>query len=286
MINYNGKLTPSYSVSLDISNRAFQYGDGIFESIIYNGNKIKFQEEHWERIIEGVKGLKMEISFTKSEFEEMQLNLLEANNLIGHYARMKLIIWRKTGGLYAPTESEAEFILMAQKTEKRELQKLQKVGLAHSVFLQKSAYSHLKTISTLPYVLAGIEKKERELEELILTNEDGYIAEASSSNIYFLDYENRVIYTPNLNTGCVNGVSRRYLFNNAVKFDLNSTEEIKNLTKREIDILRKAGAIRIISVVPYFEGIMFKDNEFDSVLKAGEYQFYNNETKISMVYLF
>ncbi|MGV0752199.1 slipin family protein [Empedobacter brevis] len=69
----------------------------------------------------------------------------------------------------------------------------------------------------------------------------------------------------------------------AVKFDLNSTEEIKNLTKREIDILRKAGAIRIISVVPYFEGIMFKDNEFDSVLKAGEYQFYNNETKISMV---
>ena len=69
----------------------------------------------------------------------------------------------------------------------------------------------------------------------------------------------------------------------AVKFDLNSTEEIKNLTKREIDILRKAGAIRIISVTPYFEGILFKDNEFNSVLKAGEYQFYNNETKISMV---
>ncbi|HAR72446.1 MAG TPA: peptidase [Flavobacteriaceae bacterium] len=69
----------------------------------------------------------------------------------------------------------------------------------------------------------------------------------------------------------------------AIKFDLNSTEEIKNLTKREIDILRKAGAIRIISVAPYFGGILFKDNEFDSVLKAGEYQFYNNETKISMV---
>ncbi|MGL5233719.1 MAG: slipin family protein [Empedobacter falsenii] len=69
----------------------------------------------------------------------------------------------------------------------------------------------------------------------------------------------------------------------AVKFDLNSTEEIKNLTKREIDILRKSGATRIISVAPYFEGILFKNNEFDSVLKAGEYQFYNNETKISMV---
>ena len=69
----------------------------------------------------------------------------------------------------------------------------------------------------------------------------------------------------------------------AVKFDLNSTDEIKNLSKREMDILRKAGAIRIISIPSYHEGILFKDNEFNSVLKSGEYKFYNNEAKISMV---
>ena len=45
--------------------------------------------------------------------------------------------------------------------------------------------------------------------------------------------------------------------------------KIKNLSKREIDILRKSGAIRIISVSPYFEGILFKDNKFDQVVKAG-----------------
>ena len=65
-----------------------------------------------------------------------------------------------------------------------------------------------------------------------------------------------------------------------MKFDLNSTDEIKNLSKREIDILRKSGAIRIISVSPYFEGILFKDNKFDQVVKAGDLYFYNNETKI------
>ena len=68
-----------------------------------------------------------------------------------------------------------------------------------------------------------------------------------------------------------------------MKFDLNSTDEIKNLSKREIDILRKSGAIRIISVSPYFEGILFKDNKFDQVVKAGDLYFYNNETKISVV---
>jgi len=69
----------------------------------------------------------------------------------------------------------------------------------------------------------------------------------------------------------------------AVKYDLSDSNSIQNLTKREIEILKKVGTIKTISVQPYFEGILFKDNQFDSVLKAGEYQFYNNETKISMV---
>ncbi|WP_291078470.1 MULTISPECIES: slipin family protein [unclassified Empedobacter] len=100
-------------------------------------------------------------------------------------------------------------------------------------------------------------------------------------NEVLIIYKNNQIYNSFYNKNVMIWKNSTQL--KAVKFDLNSTEEIKNLTKREIDILRKAGAIRIISVSPYFEGILFKDNEFDSVLKAGEYQFYNNETKISMV---
>lgn len=69
----------------------------------------------------------------------------------------------------------------------------------------------------------------------------------------------------------------------AVKYDLNDSNSIQNLTKREIEILKKVSIIKTISIQPYFEGILFKDNQFDSVLKAGEYKFYNNETKISMV---
>ena len=100
-------------------------------------------------------------------------------------------------------------------------------------------------------------------------------------NEVLIIYKNNQIYDSFYNKNVMIWKNSTQL--NAMKFDLNSTEEIKNLTKREIDILRKAGAIRIISVAPYFEGILFKNNEFDSVLKAGEYQFYNNETKISMV---
>jgi hypothetical protein len=68
-----------------------------------------------------------------------------------------------------------------------------------------------------------------------------------------------------------------------VKYDLNSTEEVQKLDKREIEILKKISAIRTISVAPYFEGLLFKDNQFNSILKAGDYLFYSNEAKISIV---
>jgi len=68
-----------------------------------------------------------------------------------------------------------------------------------------------------------------------------------------------------------------------VKYDLNSTEEVQKLDKREIEILKKISAIRTISIAPYFEGLLFKDNQFNSILKAGDYLFYSNETKTSVV---
>ncbi|ADR21027.1 aminotransferase class IV [Marivirga tractuosa] len=224
MINYNGNLTPSGSATLGISNRGFQYGDGIFETIIFRKKEIMFLNEHWERISDSVNDLKLDFPFTKKDLEKTLLELLEVNGLMGQSARVKLYIWRKAGGLYTPEHFDAEFLLTADQAQRKKNQKFDKVGLADTVFLQKTAFSHLKTISALPYVMAGIEKKEKGLEEIILLDQDGYIAEASSSNLYFLDLSNRSIYTPSLQTGCINGVSRRYLFKNAKKFDLEMKE--------------------------------------------------------------
>ncbi|WP_296618268.1 aminotransferase class IV [Marivirga sp.] len=226
MINYNGNLIPSGSASLEVSNRGFQYGDGIFETIIFRKKEIMFLNEHWERILEGVNDLKMKLPFTKEELKIILFDLLEVNGLMGQSARMKLYIWRKTGGLYAPENLETEFLLTSEPSQRKKIQKFEKVGIAHTLYLQKTAFSHLKTISALPYVMAGVEKKERKLEEIILLDQDGFVAEASSSNIYFLDIENRKIYTPSLQCGCINGVSRRYLFKHAKRFDLEVQEVI------------------------------------------------------------
>lgn len=244
MINYNGNLTPSGSASLEISNRGFQYGDGIFETIIFRKKEIMFLNEHWERISESVDDLKLNFPFTKKDLENTLLELLEVNGLMGQSARMKLYIWRKAGGLYTPDHFDAEFLLTADQAQRKKILKFDKVGFADTIFLQKTSLSHLKTISALPYVMAGIEKREKGLEEIILLDQDGYVAEASSSNLYFLDLKNRTIYTPSLHTGCINGVSRRYLFKYAKQFDL----EIKEVLWLPEDLISDKLSIFTINV--------------------------------------
>ncbi|SMG07754.1 branched-chain amino acid aminotransferase [Marivirga sericea] len=236
MINYNGNLIPSGSETLEVSNRAFQYGDGIFETIIFRKKEIMFFNEHWERILEGLACLKINLPFKKEALKNTLLDLLDVNGLMRQSARMKLYIWRKPGGLYAPEQQDAQFLVTAEQSQRKKIQKFDRVGIAKTVFLQNSAFSHLKTLSALPYVIAGLEKQERKFEELILLSQDGFIAEASSSNIYFFNLEKRTIYTPSLKNGCINGVSRRHLLKSADKFDLKVQEIMWKLEDLTADL--------------------------------------------------
>ena len=224
MINYNGSLIPSLSAPLEIHNRGFQYGDGIFETIIIENGVIRFFDEHWERLLNGVQLLKLELSFDKSKLLEMIQQLQLENKLLHKNVRAKLLVWRKAGGLYMPLESQSEFCLVMQDFQRKSVQYFSKVEISNRVQLYKSQWSHMKTISAFPYIMAGIEKNERQLEELILLNQDGFIAEASASNIYFFDVGKKILYTPSLESACINGVSRRFLFKNAVTKNIKVEE--------------------------------------------------------------
>lgn len=226
MINYNGKLTSSESINFDYNNRGFQYGDGIFETLIFENGNIKFQSEHWERITEGLKTLKISIPANKEELFHQIDELLNENKLAANSARIKIYFWRKNGGLYTPTSSECNYLISADPTVMKESKLYQNVALSESVSLQYSKFSALKSISAIEYVLAGIEKKERALEELIILNSEGLLAEASAANLFFFNSAQKKLFTPSLKTGCINGVVRRFIMKNVKRhgFEIEEVE--------------------------------------------------------------
>lgn len=265
MINYNGKFLNSNSNVIKFNSRGLNYGDGIFETIIYHNDELALFELHWERLFESAKLLKLDLPFDAESLQQILLDLISNNELSKKRARVKLLVYRQEGGLYTPEKTTADYVISAIAQPKHQFKQFHKVYSSQSVQLQASSFSALKTISALPYVLAGIEKTEREAEDLILTDASGNIAEASAANIIIYSATDNKFSTPSLSCGGINGVSRRFLLQEMEKFSV-SCEEVKfKITDLNEDIAlfttNVAGVNQIMSV----DGI---------ALNGGEQSFY------------
>src|SRR4051812_24342624 len=99
---HNAKLIKENEFTLNADNRAFLYGDGLFETIIVINNEILYAEDHFERLSSGMRALFIELpkSFSLDSFKNEILKL--CNTFTEKSLRIKFQIWRKPGGLYAP----------------------------------------------------------------------------------------------------------------------------------------------------------------------------------------
>lgn len=207
MLLYNGDFIPEQELRLPLTNRAFQYNDGFFETIMIVDGRIRFWQEHLDRMQIAAKALNILIpgEFKQTAFEDKLLHLADRNNA-SVYGRLKLKVWRGGAGLYTPETNTAEWLITLQPASAPP-DTLEHVGICTSVRTNFSPLSCFKGPNSLLYVMAGMEKKERGFDDVILLSRQNLISELSSSNIFW--YQNGIVYTPSLETGCVNGILRR-----------------------------------------------------------------------------
>lgn len=212
-VMFNNTLYKSGDLHLDWQDRSFMYGDGLFETIMIKEGKVCFLDLHRERLLLGMKTLAMEVPPLLEEdvMKKALLNVAAMNGL-SENARLKLQVWRKTGGLYTPQHNQVNTLIAASLSKARPAI-VKKAAIAKRVKLHYSAYSAFKTCNALPYILAGIEMNERRLDEIILLDTDGNVSECSSSNIFWI--KNGRIATPALTTGCISGIMRKHIIQQA-----------------------------------------------------------------------
>jgi branched-subunit amino acid aminotransferase/4-amino-4-deoxychorismate lyase len=191
-------------------NRAFCYGDALFETIHCLGTAPQFLENHWLRLSEGIRVLKMkpEKEFTKDYITYYIEKLLNKNRYFKG-ARIRLIIHRNEGGLYSPEHDTISWLMESTPLESEKFELNTKglvVDIYDGVHKPVSILSNLKTTNALVFVLAGIYRRENQLDDCFILNQYGRITESVSSNI-FLVFENNLI-TPPLTEGCIAGTMR------------------------------------------------------------------------------
>ncbi len=207
---YNNKLVAAKNASCLVENRGLNYGDGVFETMVHHKNHIRYFKAHWQRMQTAfdVLGLTPTDALNQIQLEKAIPELKKANHIDTRTTRVKLIIWRKAGGLYAANKSECNWLLTVKALEPKAVASIRAV-VSKKIQLTHSLLSPLKTISALPYVLAGQERDKRKAEEIILLDQEGHVSEAGASNIWWM--KDKVVYTPSLDSGCIDGTMRKVI---------------------------------------------------------------------------
>ncbi|HEY2581043.1 MAG TPA: aminotransferase class IV [Mucilaginibacter sp.] len=267
-INFNGEILPADTKLITVNNRAFRYGDGLFESMRMIKGQLKFADLHADRLQRGMRALKIEdysqidAWFLKEKADDLSRRNKSKNG------RLRLTVYRDADGLYTPSQNRMAYCLEFQPLDENRYL-LNTKGLLVDVFTELykpcNYLSNIKNCNSLVYVMAGLYKTQNKLDEVFLLNQNGYLCEAGSSNV-FVWYKNK-LYTPALSEGCVEGVMRQVIINLAKKMNTPVTEAQLNP-----EILYEADEVFLTNA----------SRGIQSVMGFGIRRYFNESTKLLM----
>jgi branched-chain amino acid aminotransferase len=213
VLNYNGKLYRSDKFLISANNRSFRYGDGFFETMKIINGKIVLRDYHFERLFSSLELLQFDKPgyFTPQYLEE-QITELVLKNKHSKLAKIRLMIFRGDAELYGTQNNFPNYI--TQTWERNETyNQFNKDGFVTDIFKDArkvcDSYSHVKSNNYLPYIMASLWAQKNKLNDAIVLNAYGRVADATIANVFIL--KDGIVKTPALTEGCVSGVMRRHL---------------------------------------------------------------------------
>ncbi|MDC8000424.1 aminotransferase class IV [Aequorivita todarodis] len=214
MVNINGTLIANGKATIAIDNRGLNYGDAVFETLRFSGGKIYFWEDHYFRLMASMRILRMEIpmDFTMEFLEEEILRTISSTGKMEASIRVKLLVWRKTGGKYTPNTNDIEYVISYEKLDTPFYILYEtdyEVELFKDHYITSGLLSTLKTNNRLINILGSIFAKENDFQNCLLLNEKKQVVEALNGNLFLIS--GNVIKTPPLTDGCLNGILRKQL---------------------------------------------------------------------------
>lgn len=246
----NGSFFSAEVPLLTVQNRSYKWGDGVFETMKVFRGKLLLESLHFERLFTSLRLLQIEMnnSFTQNGLTTQVLELCRQNNCLS-LARIRLAVYRdekNTTGYSIEATSLTEEVNQWSNEG-------QEIVLYPFARKSMDAFATLKSANFLPYVLAQRYAIEKGANDAIVLNAQNFLCDSSKANIFLLKGKN--IYTPALHQGCVNGVMRRMVIEEAkgLGFRLHQGE-VDEESLLAADEVFLTNAVQIIRWVEWYKG--------------------------------
>jgi branched-chain amino acid aminotransferase len=223
--NFNGKFYQNVEPVISADNRSLRYGDGIFETIKYKNNNLILADEHFHRLWKGLQLLQFDIPklFTPEKLSEEIFKTIHKNK--NKNARVRLGIYRGSGGLYDIKNHTPNFIIETWPLPD-ENGHLNTNGLDLCIYKDAikscDAFSNIKHNNYLPYFMGAIFAKKNLCNDALILNNHQRICDSTIANVFIIKDE--TIYTPSLQEGCVAGIMRKFVIDQLKTLNFSVSE--------------------------------------------------------------
>jgi branched-chain amino acid aminotransferase len=182
-------------------------GWGVFSTLRVAEGVLFAFERHWARIVRDAAALHVPIPSDSESVRHRLLELVEANR--AYNSTLRLVIVRNGGGMWAGPSNGRDYDVIALTADSKDWGEGVKLGYVKNARHAACEFAGAKVLSwamNLTWVEAA---QNRGLDEVILLNEFGEVAECTSANIFAST--GGQVWTPPLNAGCLPGITREVL---------------------------------------------------------------------------
>jgi branched-chain amino acid aminotransferase len=207
-IFHNESLLPIDKVRLSPGQAGLICGWGIFTTIRISRGEAFAYERHWRRLEKDAALIRLPMPYNSAKVRVHLHEVIRANQVTEGCARIYLVY--NQVGFWQSDEKHPEVDLIIYSAPLPQYREPVRLGLREQGRHAASPLAGVKTTSWLQNVWAVAEAQKEGFDEVVLLNERGEVAECTAANIFAV--KNGKVFTPPLNSGCLEGVTRGILF--------------------------------------------------------------------------
>ena len=226
----DGKYLDYEDSKIHVNDRGYHFGDAVYEVIVFNKNIFYDFDDHIQRLFKSLKSLEIKFSLSSSSLKIIINNLIRLNKaIIGSvYIQVSRGVAERNHSFHGLNIKPILTIILTKKSNIEN-----NINGVKAITLNDNRWSRpdIKTTQLLPNVLAKTLANKNNAYESIFIDDEGYVTEGSSSNIWVLNKENELI-TRNLDGKILSGITRNSISLFAKKNNITVVE--KKFTQIEL----------------------------------------------------
>ena len=216
----NNKFIKSDDAKVSFHDSGFLYGDGLFETMRFDNSKIFSIHKHLNRLMNGLRIINLDISYSADEFIKILYQVIKKNSLSDGIIR--LMITRGISDKGSPNYHNPVIYISIKKFYNIPEKPVKVIYLDESKYPIIRFIPAIKSMNYLGNMLAKKYADKKGAYEPIFYNKNNKITECAIRNIFY--FKDKVLLTPNLDLGILSGVMRETIIQIAHSLNIEVQE--------------------------------------------------------------